>query len=81
MRELLWGIVIASPFIALAQSYLLSPASAEHFASALVLTTSNKIADVVVPLINGQRLNHHHRLSDSWSPILSPPAQTPAPGG
>ena len=53
MRRILWAIVILSPFFALAQNDRVSPSSIKQFASAVVQTTSNKIADLVVPLING----------------------------
>ena len=59
MRRILWAIVILSPFFALAQSDHVSPSSVKQFASAMVLTTSNKIADLAVPLMNGQGLGVH----------------------
>ncbi len=46
-------MVILSPFVALAQTDRVSPSSIRQFASAMVQTTSNRIADLVVPLING----------------------------
>ena len=65
MRRFLWAIVILSPFFALAQSDHVSPSSVKQFASSLVLTTSNKIADLVVPLMNGQVFNTHRPPSSS----------------
>ncbi len=59
MRRVLWAIVILSPFFALAQSDHVSPSSVRQFASAMVLNTSNKIADLVLPLVNGQGLTTH----------------------
>jgi hypothetical protein len=59
MRRILWAIVILSPFFALAQNDHVSPSSVQHFASAMVLNTSNEIADLVVPLVNGQGLAAH----------------------
>lgn len=59
MRRILWAIVILSPFFALAQSDHVSPSSVKQFASSMVLTTSNKIADLVMPLMSGQSLSTH----------------------
>jgi len=64
MRRILWAVVVLSPFIALAQNYRWSVSSVTNFTNTLIFTASDKIADMVLPLIGGESFNFDHVMRD-----------------